>query len=126
MDLSDYLYLIIILGAALFQIVSKSLGNKSVKKMRDHEKKEESLKRIPKRDNKISDIPQEVVVSKETKKTQQAEYVPVVSTLVNESSQKETESAQTDSKPIIPENCFASIEEVRKAVIYNEILNRKY
>ncbi|MGL4780125.1 MAG: hypothetical protein ACRCXN_04740 [Bacteroidales bacterium] len=126
MDLSDYLYLIIILGAALFQIVSKSLGNKSVKKIRDHEKKEESLKRIPKKEQIIPDIPQQVMVTNQSNVSQQNNYTPVESTLVYSSSQSNTDTNESDLKPIVKDNCFGSIEEVRKAIIYNEILNRKY
>ncbi|MGL4806502.1 MAG: hypothetical protein ACRCX5_13510 [Bacteroidales bacterium] len=126
MDLSDYLYLIIILGAALFQIVSKSLGNKSVKKIRDHEKNEESLKRTPKKEKIIPDIPQQVVVNNQPIVTQQANYTPVESTLVCESARSNPDANESDSKPLIKDNCFESIEEVRKAIIYNEILNRKY
>lgn len=126
MDLSDYLYLIIILGAALFQIVSKSLGNKSVKKVRDHEKNDESLKRIPKKENIVSDIPPEVVVTPAFKPEQQNSYVAVASNLADKSEQSEDLVISTETKPILSKNCFSSIEEVRKAIIYNEILNRKY
>lgn len=128
MDLGDYLYLIIFLGVALFQFVSKSLGKKEIKGDEFHENKPEPSEAKRK-------LKKEVYVFDSVKQAK-----PVVNEYVNpefNTSMSSPEILQNQDitksqmKPVKCENNssffnFSDSEELKKAIIYSEIFGRKF
>ncbi|MGL5893870.1 MAG: hypothetical protein ACRCZM_04570 [Bacteroidales bacterium] len=140
MDIGDYLYLIIFLGAALFSYVSKSMDTK---KRADGSVPAEKHKNTP---PQTVIIPQKGLSENETIKSEEVDNDDVhlksklrrinSSRVNNSNSRYNTEASllvsndssigNIDSEDLEKPFGFSDIEEVRRGIIYAEILNRKY
>ncbi|MGL4992836.1 MAG: hypothetical protein ACRC6R_01680 [Bacteroidales bacterium] len=139
MDIGDYLYLIIFLGAALFSYVSKAMDTKS---RAQEDVPAEKSKKSP--NHKVV-IPQkmdsEVVVSKSRNTIEESSATIDITSLSKRhiagitpesyavSSIPEPAIELLDSKD--GDDCeitfdFSGIDDVKRGIIYSEILNRKY
>ncbi|MGL5920822.1 MAG: hypothetical protein ACRCZQ_10040 [Bacteroidales bacterium] len=128
MDLGDYLYLIIFLGVALFQIVSKSLGKKEIKGDEFHENKPEPAETKRKLKKEVY-----VIDSLKQAKPVVNEYVnPEFNTSMSSSELLQNQDlTQGQMKSVKCENNpsyfnLSDSEELKKAIIYSEIFGRKF
>lgn len=128
MDLGDYLYLIIFLGVALFQIVSRSLGKKETKAQDIHENKPVQPKTKRKLNREVYTLD-----SAQQDKSTVNEYVnPEFSTFMPTSSFLHNQEEHIDEMK--REKCentslfsnLSDTNELKKAVIYSEIFRRKF
>ncbi|MGL5786069.1 MAG: hypothetical protein ACRCX4_04585 [Bacteroidales bacterium] len=128
MDLGDYLYLIIFLGVALFQIVSKSFDKKQnneqnaeKKNQSSHKKRKKIIKSEPASEYQKNDYIAEDKVFKSC-------YQPIAVT--DDILQSEESKKMKD----IPLNCkhnslisnLSDKDELKKAFVYTEIFARKF
>lgn len=128
MDLGDYLYLIIVLGVALFQFVSKSLGNKEMKRdvIRDNDTDSPKTKRKTKKEAYVIDTLNQVNPAvNDYVKTEFNTYMPTSDILHNQAE---------DNNMIKGDKCenssslfnLSDYNELKKAIIYGEIFGRKF
>lgn len=128
MDLGDYLYLIIFLGVALFQFVSRSLGKKEIKEKEIHENNPEppeTKRKIKKEAYVIDTLKQDKPAVNEYVNPEFSTYMPYTEILQNQEICKEGVKNEKCEK--IPSffNLYNS-NELKKAVIYSEIFSRKF
>lgn len=128
MDLGDYLYLIIFLGVALFQFVSRSLGKKETKGQEIHENNPvlpETKRKLKKETYVIDTLNQAKPVVNEYVNPEFNTSMSSPEILQNQDMNKGM--LKSDKCENIPSFFnLSDPDELKKAVIYSEIFGRKF
>lgn len=128
MDLGDYLYLIIFLGVALFQFVSRSLGKKETKGQEIHENNPvlpETKRKLKKEAYVIDTLNQAKPVVNEYVNPEFNTSMSSPEILQNQDMNKGM--LKSDKCENIPSFFnLSDPDELKKAVIYSEIFGRKF
>lgn len=128
MDLGDYLYLIIFLGVALFQIVSKSFDKKQNNEQNAEKKKRINNKKKINLNEKDSFFESQDSIQSIEKEDLRSFYQPIQVTddflHTEESIHVKNTSGKCELNSLISN--LSEKNELKKAFIYSEIFGRKF